>query len=284
LEGSNTQTTIIEQLQILQERRSDPEGDQQLAASQSGHRSRMSDGAAFPKQLEKLIPTNASLLVKDDFDSRELDSSVWTVLGDTVLRDGQVQLGRTNTADHIDTWKQRPYLLTKLPFGPNDGALTIIGKITFAENFLNGYGGSFAVMTRADDSHGSGPGWEYSILKRGVRSNFWPAALGIDHSLQIHEKPQPNTISLLTSEGFQIDPRSRSYYFCVSDDGRTATLTFIDAKNTNIRKTISHSTGNAVPSAGHIGFEGCWGSPVLLDNVRIFRSEPRTQELQSGNE
>ena len=149
----------------------------------------------------------------------------------------------------------------------------MLGKVTFAKNFLHGYGGSFAVMTRAARAHGDGPGWENSILRRGIRSNFWPAAYGSDHSLEIHEKPDANTIHLSTAEGFQISPNSRSYYFQIVDDGRSATLTFIDAANPAVRKTVTHATMSRTLPNGYIGFESCWGSPVLLDSVRIYRVE-----------
>jgi hypothetical protein len=88
-----------------------------------------------------------------------------------------------------------------------------------------------------------------------ANARFWPAALGFDHSLEIFEKPQANTISMLAAEGFQIDPLSRSYYFRIVDDGSSASLTFIDVKDEKLRKTISHPTGDAMPLSGHIGFE-----------------------------
>lgn len=273
LEGSNTETIVVERLQIFQDGLSNLEGDQLAERRSQGSLKPSVQGAAVTKRLEKLLPSDASLLLEDDFDGRELNSAVWTILGDIVLQNGQVQLGLPNEDGRIDTWKYRPYLLTKQKFDPSNGALIIVGKATFAENFLHGYGGSFAVMTRADDSHGNGPGWENSVLQRGVRTNFWPAALGFNHSLEIHEKPQPNTISLLTAEGFQINPRSRSYLFRVIDDGKSAMLTFIDAENPRVRKTISHPTTFTTPSTGHIGFESCWGSPVSLDDVRVFRRE-----------
>jgi hypothetical protein len=283
LEGTETEQVLIERLQILHEGRPEQEFNQ-LAASGSQRAAQAGDEASHAPKFAELIPTGATLVLEEDFEDVKLDPQLWTVLGDAVLVDGQLQLGLANESDHIDTWKQRPYLLTQREFDPNDGAITIIGKVTFAENFLNGYGGSFAVMTRADDSHGNGPGWEYSILQRGVRSNFWPAALGFDHSLEIYEKPQPNTISLLKAEGFQINPRSRSYDFRVLDDGKTAALTFVDAENPEIRKTISHSIGAAMPGAGRIGFESCWGSPVLLDNVKIYKGGGQVQEQGSGGE
>ena len=193
-------------------------------------------------------------------------------MGDVVLTNGCVQLGTPNDEQHIDTWKERPYLLTKQRFDAAKQTVTVIGEVTFSKNYLNGYGGSFAVMTRTEDAYGGGSGWERSVLRRGVRANFWPAAYGFDHSLEIHEKPVPDTVSLLLAEGFPITPNSRSYLFQIIDDGRSSTLTFIDAGNPSIRKTISHVTSSENWSAGHIALEGCWGSPVQLDNVRIYRS------------
>jgi hypothetical protein len=236
-----------------------------------------SQGADLATQIDDLSPTNARLLLMDDFDDTKLNSGIWTTLGDVVLKDGQVQLGLPNDEQHIDTWRARPYLLTKEQFDPADGALIILGKATFAENFLQGYGGSFAVMTRADNAHGGGPGWESSILRRGIRSNFWPAAYGFNHSLEIHEKPAPNSILLLIAEGFRISPNSRSYLFRVIDDGRSATLAFVDAANPAIRKSVSHPTTSLILSGGYVGFECCWGSPVLLDSVRIFRADDASE-------
>ena len=106
-----------------------------------------------------------------------------------------------------------------------------------------------------------------------MRANFWPAAYGFDHSLELQEKPEPNSVSLLLAEGFPIAPNSRSYLFQIIDNGRSSTLTFIDAGNPSIRKTVSHPTTSFNWPAGHIAFEGCWGSPVLLDKVRIYRSK-----------
>jgi hypothetical protein len=223
------------------------------------------------EQLDELAPAGAELIIRDTFDDDRLDERVWKVLGDVSLEQGEVQLGLPNDEQHIDTWKARPYLLTREQFDPSAGTLTILGRVTFSENFLHGYGGSFAVMTRAEDVHGGGPAWENSILRRGVRSNFWPAAYGFDHSLEIHEKPAPNTISLLTAEGFPIAPSSRSYLFRIVDDGGAARLTFVDANDPHTRKSISHATSSSALRAGYVGFESCWGSPLRLDDVRIYR-------------
>jgi hypothetical protein len=146
-----------------------------------------------------------------------------------------------------------------------------MGTAEFETNFLNEYGGSFAVMTRADDARGSGPTWEYSILKRGIRANFWPAAWGQQHSLEIHEKPSPTSLSLLVAEGLEINPEAREYFFKIVDDGQLVTLTIEDTCNPAIVKTVSVGTSPVLKS-GLIGFEGCWGCPVWLDNVRIYRA------------
>jgi len=277
LEGPSSGTTVIERLMISQD--SPPLDDGNSSNSQ------LTDVSPKPgsrddnwtKQLAELAPSDAELVLKDDFDGDELKSANWTTLGEVALKNCHVQLGMPNDEQHIDTWKERPYLITKEQFDVTKQTLTIVGKATFAENYLNGYGGSFAVMTRAEDAYGGGSAWESSILRRGVRANFWPAAYGFDHSLEIQEKPELNSVSLLLAEGFPIAPNSRSYLFQIIEDGRSSTLTFIDAGNPSIRKTVSHPTTSSKWPAGHIAFEGCWGSPVLLDNVRIYRSKASEQ-------
>lgn len=272
LEGSTAGATIVERLVISQDRSAVDRGI--VASGAQGTKSRKAtlanDNAAT--HLKELVPENAELLVADDFDESELNPELWASLGEVAIQAGQAQLGLPNDNQHIDTWKARPYLLTKRRFDSAKLNLLILGKVTFAENFLNGYGGSFAVMTRAQGAHGGGPGWENSILRRGLRANFWPAAVGFDHSLEIHEKPQPNTISLLAAEGFPISPHSRTYLFQIVDDGQSARLTFIDANDPTIKKTVSHATSSAMTTSGQIGFEGCWGSPVWLDDIRIYRT------------
>jgi hypothetical protein len=270
IEGSGRGTMIVERLSIWQEAAPLEISQGQLATLGSETKPN-STAVIATQQLHELRPRKATLLLQDDFGGATLDSERWKTLGDVLLQDGQLQLGFANAEEHIDTWRARPYLLTKQKFDPAEGPLVILGKATFARNFLHGYGGSFAVMTRADDTHGGGPAWENSILRRGVRSNFWPAAYGFNHSLEIHEKPSPNTISLLVAEGFSILPTSRCYLFRVVDDGSSAQLTFIDPTNPAVSKTVSHPTSPALNFDGHIAFESCWGSPVLLDDVEILR-------------
>lgn len=270
LEGPSRGSATVERLIVTQDSvPADNDGALALSGFNKSQETMVSANE-LSRQLDELAPTDAELVVCDSFDGEALDASVWKTLGDVAVHDGEVQLGLPNSEQHIDTWKARPYLLTRRQFDPADGALTILGKVTFSENFLHGYGGSFAVMTRADDTHGGGPAWENSILRRGVRSNFWPAAYGFDHSLEIHEKPEPNTISLLVAQGFPIAPSSRSYLFCIVDDGSAATLTFLDAADPRTRKTVSHPTTAAMQRGGYIGFESCWGSPLRLDEVRIY--------------
>ena len=121
--------------------------------------------------MAELAPADAELVLKDDFDEVELNSANWTTLGEVALRDGHVQLGMPNDEQHIDTWRERPYLLTKERFDAAKQPLTIIGKATFAKNYLNGYGGSFAVMTRAEDTYGGriGLGKLYSAARRACQ-------------------------------------------------------------------------------------------------------------------
>lgn len=273
LEGSTSSGAVVERLSITQ----------QLIPQQpqrEGSTAQLADpsvGEVVDRLLAEWAPPGASLLVADDFDGKEIDPAKWTTLGETTLEDGAVRLGAPNARQHIDTWKARPYLLTQEPLDPENGALTILGLATFSENFLHGYGGSFAVMTRAEGEHGGGPAWENSILSRGIRANFWPSAVGFDHSLEIHEKPSKNTISLLAARGFVISPNSRAYCFKVVDDGRSARLTFADAADPRLQQSIEARTPTQMTSTGHVGFESCWGSPVLLDNVRIYQAKPSVE-------
>jgi hypothetical protein len=229
------------------------------------------------EQLASMAPADARLVVSDDFDGPALDEGVWTTLDDVSLINGRIRLGQPNGRKHINTFTKRPYLLTRERFSPADGALTIIGTAEFDKNFLNEYGGSFAVMTRADDSRGNGPGWEYSILQRGIRENFWPAAWGQQHSLEIHEKPSPTSLSLLVSDGLEINPERREYFFKVTDDGDRVTLTIQDTQNAAIKKTVAART-SLVLKGGLIGFESCWGCPVWLDNVRIYKAVAKPEK------
>lgn len=273
LEGSTSSGAVVERLSITQ----------QLIPQQpqrDGSTAERADPVAaevVDRLLAEWAPRNASLLLADDFDGPEIDPAKWTTLGETTLVRGAVRLGAPNAQQHIDTWKARPYLLTREPLDPENGALTILGLATFSENFLHGYGGSFAVMTRAEGEHGGGPAWENSILSRGIRANFWPSAVGFDHSLEIHEKPSKNTITLLAARGFVISPISRAYCFKVVDDGRSARLTFADAADPRLRQSIEARTPTQMTSTGHVGFESCWGSPVLLDNVRIYQAKPSVE-------
>jgi hypothetical protein len=270
LEGAGTGMTVIDRVEISQDRSA------MSLASYAEFASLLLDGgsqmANEKRQLAALAPTNAELILQDDFAAGELDADKWTYLGDVVVRDGAIELGSPNPEAHIDTWKPRPYLLTRERLDPNDGTLTIIGRIRFADNFLAGYGASFAVMTRADDRHGFGPGWENSVLQRGVRANFWPAAWDLEHSLEIHEKPAANTITLLATQGVQVDPNTHFYLFRVVDDGQSATLTIVDPRRPNHPTRISSPTTTTL-TEGFVGFESCWGSPVTLDDVQIYQSK-----------
>jgi hypothetical protein len=226
---------------------------------------------AVEKVLADLIPAAAQLRVAESFDDDNLDNR-WMALGDAIVEGGSLRLGLANPKQHIDTWRQRPYLLTRDRFNPAESPLTIVGRASFASNFLHGYGGSFAVLTRAEAEYGTGPGWEQSALRRGLRANFWPAALGQNRSLELFEMLSPEPLNPLGTADFPIDPRSRTYFFCLHDDGGTAQLTLVDAENPSLRKTLAHATKSTLLSAGHIAFEGCWGAPVQLDDIQIYQA------------
>lgn len=241
--------------------------------------SRLSNASRQRNREERLLrewtPENSVLILDDDFHAPQLDGSKWTCLGDIQAGGGAIQLGLPNAEAHIDTWKPRPYLLTRKRLDPGAGSLTIVGKIQFAKNFLAGYGASFAVMTRANDQRGQGPGWEHSVLQRGIRANFWPAAWDSKHSLEIHEKPTSNTLILLATEGLEANPQVRSYLFRVVDDGQSVTLTIVDPRRPKRMHRISASTTSTLRT-GYVGFESCWGSPVTLDKVRIYQTRAST--------
>lgn len=279
-EGSDAGTAIIERLAISQET-SSREDASSLAEVDLVPSKQFALKKDITQQLLELVPQNAEVVLQDDFGGDSLDAKRWDTLGNIQLHDGRVQLGTLNADANIDTWRPRPYLLTRDHFDPARGALTVLGQLTFAENFLHGYGGSFAVMTRADSTYGGGPTWERSVLRQGIRFNFWPAAYGFDHSLEIHERSNPNAISLLTSAGLNISPQSRSYLFKATDDGQSATLTLIDPDQPQISKTITHSTTMKSGSSGVIAFESCWNSPVQLDNIRIYQAKSPPPETDT---
>lgn len=262
-EGSPGTTTILERLRIAQRRGAvEPE---RLAEGDA--QSRLSDASA-----ERMLAaaSDARLVLDDSFDDERIDSEAWMTLGAVEANGGAARLGVGNPERHIDTWHERPYLLTRREFDPAKRPVTIVGKATFDENFLNGYGGSFAVMTRAGDRHGSGVGWENSILDRGVRSNFWPASIEQNKNIELFEKPFGRPVSLLAAMRYEINPRHRSYYFRVVDDGRSATLTIVDAADPSRAVTATHATTADARGTRRIAFESCWGSPVALDDVKIF--------------
>jgi ferric-dicitrate binding protein FerR (iron transport regulator) len=279
LEGSRDSTTIIERVRILQQPMD--KGDQTPAEStRSLAANNAATGNDAVTSVRNLVPIEGRLVLADDFSGPVVNVDKWLILDDVEIVDGQLQLGLPNAASHIDTWKARPYLLTKQEFDPARTPLTIVGRMTFSDNFLHGYGGSFAIMTRSDNRHGSGEGWENSILGRGVRSNFWPAAIGEGRNVELFEKSPQTPIALLTNQRFEIDPQSRTYLFRVVDDGRSATLTLVDAANPANAITATHATTAASQFGGHVALEGCWGSPVLLDDVSIYATdrEDRTAE------
>ena len=269
-EGPRNGEVAVDRIQLFQ----DGIG-KDLAQNESKSAAAADDGPegmqVISDQLASMAPADGTLVVSDNFEASAINEDIWTTLDDVTLINGRVQLGKPNGRQHINTYKPRPYLLTRKRFSPLDGALTIVGTAEFDKNFLNEYGGSFAVMTRADNARGNGPGWEYSILQTGIRENFWPAAWGNQHNLEVHEKPSPASLSLLVSEGLQINPKAREYLFKVVDDGDLVTLTIQDTHNATIKKTVSVHTSSAL-NDGFIGFESCWGCPVWLDNVRIYQS------------
>ena len=268
IEGASRGITIVESVHIVREELTEPLSSYEALSSLMHSQSLSAQRER--RLLEDLVPHDAELILADDFSAPELDTQKWATLGDVAVTDGGVQLGLPNLESHIDTWQDRPYLLTRDEFDPRDGAITVIGRVRFSENFLSGYGASFSVMTRAVDRHGEGPGWENSVLRSGIRANFWPASWDANHTLEIHEKPNASTITLLATQGAEIDPNQRDYLFRADDDGRSVSLTIVDPTSSQVMK-IHSPVGSAVQS-GFLGLESCWGSPVRLDDIRIYRA------------
>jgi hypothetical protein len=232
--------------------------------------------SARDNDLLRLVPDSAALVVEDSFDQSQLDRNRWKTLGEVELENGCVSLGRRISTRHIDTFHPRPYLLTTKQFTPRDGKLYVLGEIEFDENFRQGYGGSFAVMSRCVGEYGEGPDWTISALRTGIRCNLWPAAPWREHILEIHQRATPSTVSLLKGESLEIDPQSRTYFFCMEDDGERVAITFQDVDHPAIYKTIAHDATSQSLRSGLIAFESCWGSRIGLDNIRIYVQENRS--------
>ncbi len=268
VEGSGTEGVLIKRISVDQEETT--RGSVVLWPSE-----RRDDGASILSgrakvAFDELLPTDAELVIEDSFEDSEIDAGAWDTLGNVRAVSGRIRLGNFYDSVHIDTWHARPYLLSRRTFSEEDKRITVVGRIEFAENFLTGYGGSFAVFTRASDERGGGAEWQRSVLSRGVRSNFWPLGLSTQRSLEIHQWESTDELSLLSSTSFPINPRSRSYLFKLVDAGETAELTLIDANDIDKRSSISVAMEGDAPRSGLIGFESCWGSPVMLDDIKVF--------------
>ena len=278
LEGWNRGTVIVDKMQVYQEPTDDRLADhsRRFAFASEGRSLQRTRGIVNP--LHAQVPANATLVVEDQFEEPTLNARHWSVLGDVDIVDGKVSLGPSRADNHIDTFHPRPYLLTRSKFVPADARLYVLGEIEFDDNFLQGYGGSFAIMSRCENRYADGPEWAVSALSTGIRCNLWPSAPQADHNLEIHEKPSPAKLTFLKGSTLGINPRSRSYYFLMEDSGNEATITFQDATDPAIVGVVSHETSADAPQGGQIGFESTWGSRVLLDNVRVYVLEPESSE------
>ena len=77
-----------------------------------------------------MAPADANLIIQDDFERNTLDENIWTTLDEVSVIDGRVRLGKPNAQEHINTLMSRPYLLTREPYAPAEGTLTILGTAT----------------------------------------------------------------------------------------------------------------------------------------------------------
>lgn len=273
LEGWDRGKIVVEKVHISQERTSAQSTDHFAHFAFATQNRPQQSLKKSENPLLAQVPREARLVVEDRFDDNLLNSDRWSILGDVQVVDGKVSLGPSKYDNHIDTFHPRPYLLTRQKFNPSRGKIFALGKIEFGSNFLQGYGGSFAVMTRCEGRYSMGPEWAVSALSTGVRCNLWPAAPRADRNLEIQEKSTASTLTFLEGGSLSINPRSRTYYFLMTDSGQEASITFQDAEDPTIVGTIQHNTSSDAPHSGLIGFESTWGSSVLLDNLQIYAIE-----------
>jgi hypothetical protein len=274
LEGWDLGAAIVEKLQVYQGQADNRAGNRFARFGMTSDDNDQLRSIAKPNPLRTKISEQARLVLEDDFEEPSIDGDLWSVLGDVRVEKGTAALGRTDAENHIDTFHPRPYLLTRKEFVPAEVNLYVLGKIEFDGNFLQGYGGSFAIMSRCDDKYGEGPEWAISALSTGIRCNLWPAAPQTDHNLEIHEKPTATRLTFLKGSSLTINPHSHSYYFLMEDTGKDARITFQDANDPSIMATIDHRTSADALRGGFVGFESTWGSRVLLDDVQIYLLEP----------
>jgi hypothetical protein len=270
LEGWDRGSVLVERLQVYQERAADHPVEHFSRFAFADQNTARFGLRKSKNPLLAQIPAGATLSLEDRFEDAKLNSELWSVLGDVQIVDGKAALGPSSADDHIDTFHPRPYLLTRQEFKPSHGKVFALGMIEFEGNFLQGYGGSFAVMSRSEGRYGEGPEWAVSALRTGIRCNLWPAAPRADHNLEIHEKAAAASLTFLKGGALAINPRSRAYYFLMEDSGNEAAITIQDVSDPSIVGTIRHETTTDAPTEGLIGFEGTWGSSVLLDDVRIY--------------
>ena len=271
IEGWKGGKVIVENVQIHQSKNEDLPARRSTRFDERVATRREAEQESRANELSKRIPSDAKLVVEDDFDAPQLNQNLWSVLGDVHVSEGAVSLGNERDPDHIDTFHPRPYLLSRKAFAPEEGTLFVLGRIEFDENYLNGYGGSFAVMSRCTDRYGEGPEWAVSALSQGIRCNLWPAATRADHNIEIHEKTGPNSLTFLRGSGLKVDRTSRCYFFLMEDSGGRANVTFQNIADPAISQTIACDTSDAAPRSGLIGFESCWGSRVMLDDIQVFQ-------------
>lgn len=276
-EGRADGVTLLERVEITQEPRdSPPMTYDSFVSLVRGTKAPPSDERRL---LDSLKPSNATLVCEDNFNDGAFDEGQWQVLGEAEERDGVLLLGAPTADGTIDTWRPRPYLLTRHELDPKDGVVTALGRVRFSPNFLTGFGATFGVMTRSEARYGQGHEWEQSVLNRGVRATFWPAAWDQDRRFEIYERSASERMTLLATNDADVDPQQRFYVFQLIDDGRSVSLTVLDPRRPESPFSISASSGS-IQGQGPVAFESCWGSPVLLDDISIYQA-PRSHDGQS---
>lgn len=273
IEGSSDGAVQVQNVQVYQQsmppsgRSGEPDDLAALAGVPSGP-------SGLGVDVESLFPKDSELVIAENFDTNRLDSARWETLGKVYLETGRVRLGDFSDGSPIDTWCPRPHLVSRDAFSPAKGPVTVVGTIEFSENYLDGFGGSFAVVTRSTPAYRGGEGWERSLLSRGIRSNFWPSGLEIGRSLEIHSIAPAGPVPLLANASFDVTPHSRTYHFRTIDNGKEVRMTLIDANNPRRSAEVAFEIGQTAgkPHKHRIAFESTCGSPITLQEVHIFQS------------
>lgn len=204
----------------------------------------------------------------DDFNDHVLATNQWLSLGAVTEVDGVLQLGRASAELDRDNV---PYLISTRQFDPDDGVITVTGKVMFSRPMHN-LSGAVSIFTRAERERGSFPRSNYAYLATGIRSTFWPVSRVSGESLRILVRPLDDGPNLgLLGEEFEEKKASSNWFFHLVDDGVNVQMTITSADDASIRKTVAcrslfHGGSN------HVAIEGDPNAVILLDDIAIYQA------------